>query len=100
LTRRARVVGAHRWGQAPPGKPFDGVALPMNESSWYLEDTFGARLLFARPAPSPSEVDVLTGISRWFVRSGRKIEARNGPGLRTASEQHKNHFESFKGERD
>jgi hypothetical protein len=42
----------------------------------------------------------LTGISRWFVRSGRKIEARNGPGLRTASEQHKNHFESFKGERD
>ena len=29
--------------QAPAGKPFDGRALPMRESSWYLQDTFGLR---------------------------------------------------------
>merc|ERR1711865_23324 len=31
------------WGQAPPGKPFDGHALPMAQSSWYLKDSFGLR---------------------------------------------------------
>ena len=31
------------WGQAPAGRPFDGVALPMNQSSWYLSDSFGLR---------------------------------------------------------
>jgi palmitoyl-protein thioesterase len=47
------------WGQVAPGHPWDGPALPMAQSSWYLEDTFG---------------------------------------LRTASQQNKNHFESFMGE--
>ena len=47
------------WGQVAPGDPWDAPALPMAQSSWYLQDTFG---------------------------------------LRTASQQHKNHFESFMGE--
>lgn len=84
------------WGQAKPGEPFDGTALTMNQSSWYLKDTFGLRTAYALPS-LPARCTAC-GLSFGSRTLAARSDTLTGSFVRQRDEEHKNHFESFMGE--